>query len=166
MRSKSGKKLSSLTDRPLTDRQRLFVAEYLRDLNASQAARRAGYSKRTAKQMGTENLSKPAIAAAIQTAFIKRLERTQIDADYVLRQAVKLHERCMQAEPVLDKTGNPTGVYRFDAAGACRALELVGKHINVQAFREQHEHTGANGGPIVWRTEIMPPSQTKLTVVA
>ena len=152
--------------KPLNAKQQLFVAEYLKDLNASQAARRAGYSKRTAKQMGTENLSKPAIAAAIQTAFTERLERTQIDADYVLRQAVELHERCMQAVPVLDKKGCATGEYRFDAAGACRALELVGKHINVQAFKEQHEHTGKDGGPIVWKTEVMPPSQTKLTVVA
>ena len=152
--------------KPLTAKQQLFVSEYLKDLNASQAARRAGYSSKVAAEIGYENLKKPHIAAAIQEAFTQRIERTKIDADYVLRQAVKVHERCMQAVPVLDKKGCPTGEYRFDAAGACRALELIGKHVDIQAFKEQHEHTGANGGPIVWRTEIMPPSQTKLTVVA
>ena len=44
----------------LTDKQRRFVEEYLVDLNATQAAIRAGYSKRTARQTGAENLSKPA----------------------------------------------------------------------------------------------------------
>ena len=49
----------------LTAKQRRFVEEYLIDFNATQAAIRAGYSVRTAQQMGSENLSKPVIAAAI-----------------------------------------------------------------------------------------------------
>ena len=42
----------------------------------------------------------------------------------------------MQQVPVLDKEGNPTGEYRFNAAGALRALELIGKHKAVNAFKE------------------------------
>jgi len=145
----------------LNDKQKLFVSEYLKDLNATRAAIRAGYSKKTARSQGQRLLTKADVAAAIEKSFEKRLERTDIDADYVLRQAVKVHERCMQAVPVLDKKGCPTGEYRFDAASACRSLELVGKHIDVQAFKENHEHTGANGGPIVWRTEVMPPASKK-----
>ena len=53
----------------LTDKQRRFVNEYLVDLNATKAAERAGYSKKSARQQGAENLSKPVIQAAIQRAM-------------------------------------------------------------------------------------------------
>jgi phage terminase small subunit len=130
----------------LTDKQQLFVEEYLVDLNATQAAIRAGYSEDTARQMGSENLSKPDILDAIAAAKHLRSERTKINADYVLFQAVKLHERCMQeVEPVLGAFGvqqrdeEGRAVFKFNAAGAAKALELVGKHVDVQAFRDVAE---------------------------
>lgn len=74
----------------LTAKQERFVAEYLIDLNATQAAIRAGYSKKTAKQMGAENLTKPDIAAAVAESQQKRSERTQITQDRVLAEYAKL----------------------------------------------------------------------------
>ncbi|MBP5144229.1 terminase small subunit, partial [Pseudomonas chlororaphis] len=76
----------------LTQKQRLFVDEYLIDLNATQAAIRAGYSKRTAGQIGDENLKKPQIAQAIKEAMDSRNKRAQIDADYVLRRLVEIDQ--------------------------------------------------------------------------
>lgn len=70
----------------LTDKQRRFVDEYLVDLNATQAAIRAGYSEDTARQIGSENLSKPDIADAIAEAMAERSKRVQITADEVLRE--------------------------------------------------------------------------------
>ena len=70
----------------LTARQARFVDEYLIDLNATQAAVRAGYSKKTAGQVGFENLKKPEIAAAVQEAQEARSERTEITQDQVLRE--------------------------------------------------------------------------------
>ncbi len=70
---------------PLTPKQQRFVDEYLIDLNATQAAIRAGYSAHTANEMGAENLAKPSIAAAIAEAVDARKERTEITADKVLR---------------------------------------------------------------------------------
>lgn len=133
----------------MTPKQQRFVEEYLIDLNATQAAIRAGYSADTARQMGSENLSKPDIADAISAAAAKRAEKVGIDADYVLRQAVKLHERCMQevspitdrkGDPVRDEAGNP--LFEFDSLGASKALELVGKHVSIQAFKDKVEHSG------------------------
>lgn len=69
----------------LTPKQSLFVKEYLKDLNATQAAIRAKYSKNSAQVIGAENLSKPIIQKAIAEAMQKRSERTQIDADWVLK---------------------------------------------------------------------------------
>ena len=69
----------------LTPKQARFVEEYLIDLNATQAAIRAGYSAKTAYSVGHENLSKPEIAAAIQKEQAARSERTGITQDEVIR---------------------------------------------------------------------------------
>ena len=74
----------------LTPKQQRFVAEYLVDLCASAAAARAGYSAKTAGQIGLELLKKPEIAAAIAEAQRARSERTQITADRVLQELARL----------------------------------------------------------------------------
>lgn len=74
----------------LTAKQARFVEEYLVDLNATQAAIRAGYSKKTARQIGEENLSKPVIAQAVREAQAKRSERTEITQDMVLQELAKI----------------------------------------------------------------------------
>ena len=68
----------------LTVKQSLFVKEYLADLNATQAAIRAGYSEKTAKEIGHENLTKPHIAAVVAEAMSKRSEKAETSAEYVL----------------------------------------------------------------------------------
>ncbi|SDG47854.1 terminase small subunit [Desulfosporosinus hippei] len=69
----------------LTAKQKKFITEYLIDLNATQAAIRAGYSPKTSYSIGQENLKKPEIQNAIQKAKEKRAERTEITADMVLQ---------------------------------------------------------------------------------
>lgn len=76
--------------RKLTPKQKRFVEEYLIDLNATQAAIRAGCSQRTARQIGEENLSKPDIFFAVQEAQAKRSERTEITQDMVLQELAKI----------------------------------------------------------------------------
>ena len=71
----------------LTPKESRFVDEYLVDLNATQAAIRAGYSERTARQIASENLSKPHIQAGIAQARKQQQERTHITADAMLQQA-------------------------------------------------------------------------------
>jgi phage terminase small subunit len=125
----------------LTPKQRLFVAEYLKDLNATQAAIRAGYSERTAKQQGQRLLTNVDVAKAVTDAQAERVERIKIDADWVLKSAVDLHRRCLAEQvfrdgvPLKDEDGNP--ITRVNAAGAARAIELVGKHVGIQAFQEK-----------------------------
>ncbi|MBD9417647.1 terminase small subunit [Achromobacter sp. ACM04] len=74
----------------LTDKQRRFVDEYLVDLNATQAAIRAGYSQKTAGQIAEQNLKKLEIAAAVQEAQAARAKRTEITQDMVLRELAKI----------------------------------------------------------------------------
>lgn len=74
----------------LTAKQKKFVEEYLIDLNATQAAIRAGYSPDTAKEIGCENLTKPNIKAEIDKAIAERSRRTGINQDRVLRELAKI----------------------------------------------------------------------------
>ena len=83
------------------------------DKNATQAAVRAGYSPKTAYNIGSENLAKPEIAAALDEAKAEQTERTQVDADWVLG---KLKENALAA------------MADGDRAPANRALELLGRH--------------------------------------
>jgi phage terminase small subunit len=139
----------------MTPKQEAFVREYLIDLNATQAAIRAGYSVKTAAEVGHENLRKPQIAAAIQAGMDARAERTEITADYVLSGIREVAERCLERAPVMvgrgesraqmvDDHGNH--VWSFDAAGANKAFELLGKHIKL--FTDKVEHTGKDGAAI------------------
>jgi phage terminase small subunit len=141
--------------RELTPKQKRFIEEYLIDLNATQAAIRAGYSEDTAKEIGYENLTKPHIQQLIVEAQQKRSERVQVDADWVLRRLLDISDRCMQAEPVVDREGNPIGEYRFDSGGANKATELIGKHLKM--FTDKTEITGPEGGPLQIISNIPRP---------
>lgn len=77
-------------DIPLTAKQAAFVDEYLIDLNGTQAAIRAGYSELAAKQIASENLTKPNIAKAIAIARKERADRTKMTADEVVAELSKI----------------------------------------------------------------------------
>jgi len=74
----------------LTPRQQRFVDEYLIDLNATQAAIRAGYSVQTATVIGAENLTKPNIKTIIDKALADRARRTGVTADRVINELAKI----------------------------------------------------------------------------
>ena len=70
----------------LTDKQKKFIDEYLVDLNATQAAIRAGYKEKAAYRTGAENLRKPQIQEEIQKRMEERQKRTEITQDMVLQE--------------------------------------------------------------------------------
>lgn len=74
----------------LTEKQVRFVAEYLIDLDATKAAKRAGYSDKTAYSIGFENLRKPEIQEAIAEAMDARAKRTEITQDRVLQELARI----------------------------------------------------------------------------
>ena len=129
----------------LTARQERFVDEYLVDLNAKQAAIRAGYSPKSAHVEGSRLLTNAKVAAAISAAKQERSEATKIDAEYVLQKLHQIVERCLQEvkpalhaktrQPMKDKDGN--ALFTFNAAGANQALALLGKHTAVAAFEDR-----------------------------
>lgn len=114
----------------MTPKQERFVQEYLVDLNATAAARRAGYSARTADRIGPELLGKTCVAEAIATAKAQRAEETGYTARWVLEQAADVYRVAREADKLPE---------------ALKSLELVGKHVDVGAFKERVEHTGKDG---------------------
>lgn len=129
------------------DRPMLFAKEYIKDLNATQAAIRAGYSPKTAKQQGQRLLTRDDVQGYVQKEMDKRSKRAGLTADDVLRDIKEIKARCMQAVPVLDRNGMETGEYKFDATNALKACELEGKHLKL--FTDKHEITGKDGAPLV-----------------
>lgn len=136
----------------MTPRQERFVQEYLVDLNATQAAIRAGYAKRGAEVTGHRLLRNPKIQCAIQAAQKRREKRVEITQDFVLQGLLENFHRSMEEMPVLDHQGEPIGFFKYDGRVALRSLELLGKHLGM--FREKVEVTGKDGGPLEIREGI------------
>ncbi len=132
---------SATTDRKLHAKQAMFCNEYLVDLNATQAALRAGYSPKSAHVLGYQLLQIPLVASTIQLLMDKRSKETGITAADVLRDINLVKADAMAKVP--DKDGNQTMI---NHAAALKALELQGKHLKM--FTDKLEHTGADGAPI------------------
>lgn len=118
----------------MTPKQEAFVREYLIDLNATQAAIRAGYSAKTAGQMGDENLKKPEIAAAIAAAMAERASRTEVTADRVVRELARIGFADMRK--ILKWTGNRT-VMDIEEAEETGEIEI--RHANLVTLFDSDE---------------------------
>ena len=138
----------------LTDKQRMFIKEYMKDLNATQSAIRAGYSEDTAKQIGYENLTKHYIQEAIQKEMEERTKKAEITAEYVLSSLKQVADRCMQAEEIMkydydEKELVGTGEYKFDSSGANKSLELLGKYLKLWTDKQESPLSSRNRITIV-----------------
>ena len=127
----------------LTDKQNRFCEEYLLDLNATQAAIRAGYSENSARSTASENLAKPEIQDKIASLRANLSSKLSLDAEWVINRLKQISDRCMQAEPVMvrDSEGQlvQSGEYKFDSSGANKATELIGKHLGF--FEKDNEQS-------------------------
>ena len=133
----------------LNPRQRAFVDAYLIDPNATQAAITAGYSVKTARVIGQENLLKPAIRRVVEAEHAARIVKAGVSVQWVLDRLVENHARAMQAEEVTLRDGTGTGQYVYQGAVANKALELIGKHVEFFP-PDRHEHDlRTPNGPIV-----------------
>lgn len=123
----------------------MFCREYLVDLNGTQAAIRAGYSKKTAGQIAEQNLKKLEIHEYVQSLMDERAKRVEITADYVLNSIHEITERCKQGVPVV-VDGVETGEWKFEPAAALKGCELLGKHLKL--FTDKVDLGGQAGNPI------------------
>jgi phage terminase small subunit len=139
----------------LTDKQQRFVDEYLIDLNATQAAIRAGYSQKTAQEQASRLLSNVMVSKAIEEAKKARESRTEVTQDWVVHEMVEQYKVANQRVPkfsfggdqVTDENGNPVFV-QVDAAAASKALDMLAKHTG--AYERDNKREFAGGLKIVW----------------
>lgn len=156
----------------LNARQQRFVEEYLVDLNASAAARRAGYSAKTASQIGERLLRNVEVQKAIQAAQAARSKRTEVTQDMVLAELAKIafsdQRQVMAWGPGGVKLRDSAELTADEAAAVAEvsetvgatgggslklkthdkvgALKLLGEHLGM--FRQKVEVTGKDGGPV------------------
>ena len=111
--------------RQLAPMQSVFVQEYLIDLNATQAAIRAGYSAKTAEQQGYQLLQKPSVQAAIAARQKEREQRTAVAADRVLLEAARL--ALFDPRKLFNDDGSPKGIHELDddTAAAVAGIEVL-----------------------------------------
>lgn len=138
----------------LTDKQQRFCDEYLIDLNATQAAIRAGYSEKTAKEQGARLLTNANILAYVQEKQSIISEKLDLSHEWVLLRFKEISDRCMQAEPITtrDDEGNivETGEWKFDSNGANKATENIGKHLGFyEAHNKQKNPADITKRPVV-----------------
>ena len=103
-----------------------FAAEYVRKPDAERAAMKAGYKKARGRQL----LMNPDIRQKIEEGLSDAALAAGVSRAWVISKLKEVAERCMQAQPV-KINGIETGMYVFDASGANRSLELLGKHLKV-----------------------------------
>lgn len=115
----------------LTEKQRLFCYEFLKDLNASQACLRAGYETNNANRMGTQLKNHPGVKLAIEHLQKDRLDKSVIDASFVLEKIIKSIGRA-------EAKGNEPAVLR--------GAELLARHLGM--FVDRQEISGPNGEAI------------------
>jgi phage terminase small subunit len=161
-----------------TDKQRRFVEEYLIDKNATQAAIRAKYSKRTAQRMGSENLSKPPIKAAIEAGLEKLRYKADVSARRVLEELkclsyadpgqlfdelkagslippYKLPEalrRAISGIDVVEKTtkrGVKTVTYKYKFWDKNKALDMINRHVGLYELDNEQRQPVILQAPVV-----------------
>lgn len=141
-------------------REALFVVEYVRLKNGTKAAIASGFPEKSAHVAASRLLKKANVLEAILKATDEMVaaikEKTKIDAEWVLERSVEFHNRCMQSEPVRDREGNATGEYKFEHTGVGKSLELIGKNVLVQAFRDQVGIGNPDGTDLTWVREVIP----------
>ena len=125
-----------MAETKLTNKQQAFVNEYLIDLNATQAAIRAGYSKKTAQVIGSENLCKPVISEAIDAAKAARIVRTQVTSDKVLAELAKLGYSNMEDYITIGDDGLPT----VDMSNLSRDQMAAISEVTVETRKEPGEN--------------------------
>jgi phage terminase small subunit len=105
-------------DGKLRPRDEQFCKEYIIDFNGQNAAIRAGFPPKSARIKACQALARPEIQARVTELIAERGERTGITADWVVNSIAAVARRCTAADT-------------FDASGANRALELLGRHLGI-----------------------------------
>jgi len=119
-----------------------FADKYFETLNGSESAIYAGFSVDTARQQAWQLLQREEIQDYLQKMRAEYAEKAGISKQWIIERFKHISDSCVQAEPVFDSEGNPTGEYRFDSSGANKSTEMLGKIIGI--FEKDNEQVRVN----------------------
>lgn len=150
--------------RPLNMRQKLFADWYIKLMHVTNAAINAGYSKKTAYSIGSENLTKPEIQAYIAQRKTQLEDLLQFNKATIIQDLHTIKEKSSKAIPVMyynpksrayeqkqeeDDEGNMQGVYQYDSQGAIRAIENINKMMGYNEPEKVEDMTPLEKKPSV-----------------
>ena len=144
-----------MKEKKLTPKQKAFAREYIKDNNGKEAAIRAGYDEKYAKQQAYENLTKPYLKEVIQEKQAVLAEKAQISAEFVINNFLEILNFNKQIEEFYQGDGENIRVKKkmIDAQAALKASEMLGKHLGL--FVEKLQVTGKDG------KDLMPIEERK-----
>lgn len=123
----------------LTDKQRLFCHEYLKDLNGTQAAIRAGYSENSAQEIASENLSKPMVSGYLEKLKNEKFSKVNIEVDDILQDIIDTRTEAASEKKHSDRL---------------KANELLGKYKKMWTDKVDIQPLGKDGLPTDAITEV------------
>lgn len=124
----------------LTGLQKAFCEEYVKDLNGTKAAERAGYNSKNYNRLATKLLQNPGVRFAIDAIKAERAKNSDVTTDYVLKEVTTIVEKFKDANP----------------NAALRGLELIAKHLGM--LKERTEISGPDGGAIEYEQRVREDS--------
>jgi phage terminase small subunit len=107
----------------MTDKQTMFISEYLKDFNATRAAKEAGYSEKTAKEIGSQNLTKPEIRQAIEKYINETLDNDKMTLKREIIDELRIIAFTRGEE--------------VNETAKLKAIELLGKYMSMFQDRTQ-----------------------------
>ena len=131
----------------MTPKQTRFVQEYLIDPNATQAAIKAGYSRKTAGVQGPRLLGNVRVAAAIRKGQDAMAERAEITQDWLIQEFKENHRLAREGNPVMDRYGKPTGDHMRQIGASNKALESIA--VITGFWVSKTKHSGDADNPVV-----------------
>lgn len=140
----------------LTPKEERFCLEYTNDYNGTAAAKRAGYSEKSARVAASRLLKQPRIMERVRQLQKEQAERLCLSSDLIVLETLELYRKCTQAVPVtewdyFEHKMVETGEYQLDSRGAVKCLELLGRHLGMF---DKDSRGADESGPVFIRDDI------------
>lgn len=140
----------------MQENHKRFADKYFETLNGAESARYAGYAEASARIEASRLLDREDVQQYLQQLRAEYAEKSGVTKQWIIERFKTISERCVQAEPVLDRDGVETGEYKFDSSGANKATEMLGKIIGV--FERDNEQSRPESFPPIIQLQVIKPN--------
>ena len=123
----------------LTNRQKLFISEYIRSLDPQKALKTAGYNLKDSDKTLSRLLSDSQIITEIKNELKRQIDSLNVSKGYVIQKLLQIAEFSLEEEEILDKDGNSTGKKKLrDASAGLKSLESLCKYLGFSVSKDEN----------------------------